>query len=89
MLECETYRHRGHHVGDPGDRYRSEAERKEWEARDPIVTLGRRMVKERQATEGELAAVDEEVRAEVKAAVEAAKAAPWPDVKEAGDHVFA
>ena len=30
LIECMTYRHRGHHVGDPGDGYRSEEERQAW-----------------------------------------------------------
>jgi len=89
MMECMTYRHRGHHVGDPGDRYREETERKAWQERDPIATFGRRLTKGNRATEAELTAIDNEVKAEVKEAVEAAKAAPWPDVKEVTDHVFA
>ena len=31
LIECMTYRHRGHHVGDPGDGYRLEEERQEWQ----------------------------------------------------------
>lgn len=89
LIECMTYRHRGHHVGDPGDGYRSDAERKEWDERDPIPAFSRRLVEEGGATEDALAAIDEEVKEDVADAVEAAKASPWPDVEEVDAHVFA
>ena len=35
LIECKTYRYRGHSRGDPGG-YRSAEEHAEWTARDPI-----------------------------------------------------
>lgn len=88
LIECMTYRHRGHHVGDPGDGYRSEAEREEWQAKDPIVQFRAAMI-EAGIPEADLDAIDDTVKAEVRDAVESAKNAPWPDAEEANQHVFA
>src|SRR5260370_8273469 len=41
LLECKTYRHRGHSRTDPG-KYRPEAEVKAWLARDPLLITGAR-----------------------------------------------
>jgi pyruvate dehydrogenase E1 component alpha subunit len=88
LIECTTYRHRGHHVGDPGDGYRSDEERQEWQKKDPIVRFRAVMI-ESGIAESKLEAIDQEVKADVKNAVESAKSAPWPDVEEVNLHVFA
>ncbi|MFQ6111978.1 MAG: thiamine pyrophosphate-dependent dehydrogenase E1 component subunit alpha, partial [Nitrospinota bacterium] len=36
LIECKTYRHMGHYIGDPGTLYRSDEEVAEWKKRDPI-----------------------------------------------------
>jgi TPP-dependent pyruvate/acetoin dehydrogenase alpha subunit len=67
LLECETYRHSGHYVGD-AERYRDREEVAAWRERDPIPRLGLTLpVAERDA-------IEREVRAEVQAAVERAAA---------------
>ncbi len=88
MIECDTYRYRGHHVGDPGLAYRTREEIDAWMEKDPIERLRRDILQEGDVTEAELEAIDGEVQEEVAAAVEFAKAAPWPDVDEVDDHVF-
>ncbi|OGG45764.1 MAG: pyruvate dehydrogenase (acetyl-transferring) E1 component subunit alpha [Candidatus Handelsmanbacteria bacterium RIFCSPLOWO2_12_FULL_64_10] len=89
LIECETYRYRGHHVNDPGLAYRSKEEVEAWMKRDPIERLKGRMLAEGQAREADLSGIDEEVQKEVADAVESAKASPYPDVKEVSEHVFA
>ena len=88
LIECTTYRQRGHHVGDPGDGYRSDEERQEWQKKDPIERF-RAVMRASGIAESELEAIDEEVKADVKNAVESAKNAPWPNVEEVDQHVFA
>jgi TPP-dependent pyruvate/acetoin dehydrogenase alpha subunit len=88
LIECMTYRHRGHHVGDPGDGYRPEEERKEWQEKDPIVRYKAALI-ESGIKEAELDQIDQEVKAEVADAVEAAQGAPWPGVEEVDQHVYA
>ncbi len=89
MIECDTYRYRGHHVGDPGTAYRSKEEIDEWMRKDPIGRLKGRMLSEQQATEAELKGIEDEVQKEVLDGLAWAKASPWPDVKEVGEHVYA
>lgn len=88
LIECMTYRHRGHHVGDPGDGYRPEEERQEWQEKDPIARYKAVLI-ESGIEETELDRIDLEVKDEVTDAVEAAQGAPWPGVEEADQHVYA
>ena len=88
LIECDTYRYRGHHVGDPGESYRPQEERDEWLAKDPINRLREKMKTEKLASEAELDAEVREVESEVTNAVEAAKKADYPDVSEVNQHVY-
>jgi pyruvate dehydrogenase E1 component alpha subunit len=90
FLLCNTYRYRGHHVGDV-DRayYRSKSEEELWQnERDPIALLAASLIAGGAAPE-ELAQVEEECRAEVESGVQFALGAAFPDASEVGDHVFA
>lgn len=89
LIECDTYRYHGHHVGDPGVDYRGQAERDAWQAKDPIARLRQQMLAEGSATEAALDDVDAAVEKEVLAAVEAGKNAPFPDALEVGQYVYA
>jgi pyruvate dehydrogenase E1 component alpha subunit len=88
LIECMTYRHRGHHVGDPGDGYRPEEERQEWQEKDPIARYKAALI-ESGIGEAELDRIDQEVKDEVADAVETAQGAPWPGVEEVDQHVYA
>ena len=77
LLECQTYRHYGHSKSDPA-KYRPEGELERWKERDPLLLARQRLLDE--GLEGEAVdAVEEAIRAELDAAVEAALAAPYPD----------
>ena len=90
FLHLHTYRYHGHHVGDV-DRayYRSKDEEEEWKRdRDPVALLANRLRGD--GVEGAvLERIEQEVRDEVAAGVEAALAAPFPDRSEVNEHVFA
>jgi pyruvate dehydrogenase E1 component alpha subunit len=91
FLECSTYRLRGHHVGDV-DRsyYRSKEEERDWGTnRDPLAVLGEWVTSHGMADATALERIEEEVRTQVKAAVEFALEAPYPDVSEVGEDVYA
>jgi TPP-dependent pyruvate/acetoin dehydrogenase alpha subunit len=91
FLLCNTYRYRGHHVGDI-DRsyYRSKAEEQEWiSQRDPLDMLAGWLLDQRIADAEILRQIDAEVRAEVAAGVEFALNAPYPDTSEVDQHVYA
>lgn len=69
ILEAQTYRQGGHSRSDPGT-YRPAEEVEHWLARDPVVRLAREI--------GDISPIDEEVSAQIDAALEEALAAPPP-----------
>jgi pyruvate dehydrogenase E1 component alpha subunit len=91
FLLCNTYRYTGHHVGDINrEYYRSRQEEQEWKTtRDPIKMLASHLLNERLADEAALGAIEDEVRMEMRAAVEFAVAAPYPGPEEVEMHVYA
>jgi len=89
LIECNTYRHRGHHVGDPGEDYRPQEERDAWMEKDPIQILRQKMIDDKLASEAELDAEMREVESEMANALAAAKAASYPDITEVSEHVYA
>ncbi|WP_328346115.1 thiamine pyrophosphate-dependent dehydrogenase E1 component subunit alpha [Streptomyces violaceus] len=87
VLEAETYRHFGHSRTDPGT-YRPAEEVERWLKHDPL-DLARGRLAELGVGAEAVAAADERARAVVEQAVEAAKAAPPPDPREALTDVWA
>jgi len=91
FLLCNTYRYRGHHVGDINrEYYRSKQEEQRWAAeRDPIRNLTTWLTKEGLADQGLLDRIASEVGSEIEKALEFALAAPYPSVDEVGTNVYA
>ncbi|GGW96409.1 thiamine pyrophosphate-dependent dehydrogenase E1 component subunit alpha [Streptomyces lomondensis] len=87
VLEAETYRHFGHSRADPAA-YRPAEEVERWLEHDPL-DLARGRLAELGVGEGTVAEADARARAVVERAVEAAKAAPAPDPREALTDVWA
>jgi len=80
LIECKTYRTVGHHEGDPVvGTYRTQEEIDAWVRRDPVELWRRRLVEEfRVATPDELAEIDARIEAEIRAALEFARASGEP-----------
>lgn len=91
FLVCHTYRFHGHHVGDVERRYyRSREEEERWrESRDPLTLAAAWLTSNGLAEPGRLDGIDEEVQTEVRAAVELALSAPYPDPSEVTEDVYA
>jgi acetoin:2,6-dichlorophenolindophenol oxidoreductase subunit alpha len=87
IIECLTYRHYGHSRADPA-KYRPKDEVDSWMARDPLEVL-RAQLTERGVGKERLDALVETADTEVRAAVEAARNAPLPDVATAFTDVWA
>ena len=87
LLECVTYRWRGHFEGDPQP-YRSQDEVEAWKERDPLVLAERRLAGRGELGEAERDAIRDAVRARVAEAVEFAEAAPMPEPLSALEDVF-
>jgi len=88
LLECLTYRFRGHSLADP-DELRSQTEKEFWLKRDPIKALAAHLLAEGKATEAELRQIELEVDAEVDDCVTFALAAPEPDPSELTRYIWA
>lgn len=81
LIEAKTYRWR-EHVGPNYDinlGYRSQAELDAWVARDPVLIQAHRLEALGILTPAERAAVDAQGESEVAAAVQYAKASPFPE----------
>jgi TPP-dependent pyruvate/acetoin dehydrogenase alpha subunit len=91
FLLCNTYRFRGHHVGDISrDYYRSKQEEQRWiSERDPVRILGEWLIEQRLADQARLDQISLELTAEMDAAVESALAAPYPKPEDAEGDVYA
>jgi pyruvate dehydrogenase E1 component alpha subunit len=87
VLEAETYRHFGHSRSDPAA-YRPAEEVERWLKHDPL-DLARGRLAELGVGAETVAEADERARAVVERAVEAAKAGPPPDPREALTDVWA
>ncbi|MEW2806314.1 thiamine pyrophosphate-dependent dehydrogenase E1 component subunit alpha [Streptomyces massasporeus] len=87
VLEAETYRHFGHSRSDPAA-YRPAEEVERWLKHDPL-DLARGRLAELGVGEETVTEAAERARAVVEQAVEAAKAAPPPDPREALTDVWA
>jgi TPP-dependent pyruvate/acetoin dehydrogenase alpha subunit len=86
---CHTYRYGGHHVGDPGTVYRSQEETAEWRAKDPIVRFEKVLLDQKIASPDDLENIRDQVETRIAAAVEAGRQAPYPEISEVSDHVYA
>ena len=86
LLECLTYRMRGHYEGDPA-RYREASELAEWKAKDPVLRFARAGSERGWLTPEQITESEAGARRAVAAAVAAARAAPFPAPAEVMDDV--
>jgi len=88
LLECLTYRVKGHFVGDP-ERYRTREEVKKMiDERDPIKLYKNRLLEEGLTNEAGIAKLYDQAELEIQAAIDFAEASPFPDPQEALDDLF-
>ena len=88
LVECKTYRFRGHYEGDP-QVYRKPGEMEEWMKKDPIITFRLKLLNDQTVSEAELKAVEDDVQQVLDEAVAFAAEAPVPAVEEALAGVYA
>jgi pyruvate dehydrogenase E1 component alpha subunit len=91
FLLCNTYRYRGHHVGDVNrEYYRAKQEENTWmTTRDPIKLLAAWMISEKIADQPELDKIQAAVKSEMEAAVAFANQSPYPGVDQVQEDVYA
>jgi len=91
FLLCNTYRYRGHHVGDVNrEYYRAKQEENTWmTTRDPIKLLAAWMISEKIADQPALDKIQAAVKSEMEAAVAFANQSPYPGVDQVQEDVYA
>lgn len=87
LIECKTYRWRGHYIGDPG-LYRSKEELEAWKEKDPIKFLGKYLVENKFLTPQEDEEIKTEVKRQIDEAVEYAKKSPEPSLDTLTEDVY-
>jgi pyruvate dehydrogenase E1 component alpha subunit len=88
LIECLTYRFRGHSLADP-DELRSQAEKEFWFARDPIKKFAAHLSEHNLASSEELKEIDRRIQAQIEDAVKFAIDSPEPDPSDLYRYVFA
>jgi pyruvate dehydrogenase E1 component alpha subunit len=87
LVECKTYRLCGHSRSDPRT-YRAKEEEAMWDEKDPIPRLAERLKTSGLATDEDLTAIEEEVKATIDEAVAFAEQSPPPEPADTLKHVF-
>ena len=88
FLEVDTYRFRGHSMGDP-ERYRKAEEVKQWQENDPIGIFNKYLLDKKAATRKALDEIEARVEEEVAKAVEFAETSPEPALEELFTDLYA
>jgi TPP-dependent pyruvate/acetoin dehydrogenase alpha subunit len=88
LIECKTFRVRGHSEADKADYVPPEL-REEWLAKDPITRFEAYLTREQILTTALKAEIAEQVKAVVEDAVNFAEQSPAPDPATVADYVFA
>ena len=88
LLECLTYRFRGHSLADP-DELRAEQEKQFWAQRDPLKALERDLCEANLVSSDERRSIEKEIDAIVQDCVEFALSAPEPDPTELTRYIWA
>jgi pyruvate dehydrogenase E1 component alpha subunit len=81
LIECETYRFRGHSMADP-ELYRATDEVERWKQRDPIVAFTGRLRQGGILSDADLQGLDAAVTREIDDAVAFAEAGSWEQVED-------
>lgn len=81
LIECKTYRHRGHFEGDPCV-YRNQEELDEWLEKDPIPRFEKKLIEMKVLTKERVDEIRGTARNEVAEAERFAEDSPLPDASD-------
>lgn len=87
LIECKTYRHRGHFEGDPCV-YKPTEEQEEWLAKDPVPRFEKYLVENEILTEEKLKEVQNKVESQIDEAVDFANNSPYPELESVLEDVY-
>jgi pyruvate dehydrogenase E1 component alpha subunit len=88
LVECKTYRHKGHSRVDPA-KYRPKEEVEEWLGKDPIKNFRTYLLAAHFMTEMEIQQIEQNASIKIEEAVKFALESPFPLAEEALEDVYA
>ncbi len=88
LLECQTWRMKGHSRGDQ-NLYRNKEEERQWHERDPIERLRTRMIDGGEAAAETLAGIEARVRTTIVECIEKCRALPPARPESAFEKIYA
>jgi 2-oxoisovalerate dehydrogenase E1 component len=88
IIECKTFRWRGHWAGD-AQGYVGKGEVDKWREKDSVLRLRKKLVEMAVITEQDAQDIDREVENEIEDAMKFAHESPYPDVEETFTDVYA
>ncbi|HSB72940.1 MAG TPA: thiamine pyrophosphate-dependent dehydrogenase E1 component subunit alpha [Candidatus Methylomirabilis sp.] len=89
LLECVTYRQRGHSESHPPTELRDVAEIERWRARDPILRMQAQLITRGVLTDALVQSIAAEAKSEIEDAVKYAEESPSPAPAELYQDVYA
>lgn len=87
IVECKTYRQRGHFEGDPGT-YKPKEEQAAWVKKDPIPRFEKYIIENGILSEEGIKEIGADIDSIIKEALEFANNSPWPEVESALEDVY-
>jgi pyruvate dehydrogenase E1 component alpha subunit len=88
LMECKTYRLRGHGESDP-QHYQPKDEINAWQARNPISRLGKKLIESGIITDAQFREMESRAEKTVVEAVRFAEESPFPEARTALEDVYA
>ncbi len=87
LLDIKTYRYKGHSMSDP-QKYRAKDEVNAYKGMDPVKMVLEAIKKKQYASEKEIKAIQDRVKAVVEESVAFAENSPYPEAKELYEDVY-
>ncbi|MFC2024192.1 thiamine pyrophosphate-dependent dehydrogenase E1 component subunit alpha [Chloroflexota bacterium] len=88
IVECKTYRHRGHFEGDPSE-YKPKEEVEAWLKKDPIPRFRKKLFEMGVMTENDADKIEQDISSEIEEAIKFAEESPLPAPEQTLEDVFA
>ena len=88
LIECQTYRWKGHFIGDNATHYREQEEVDHWKTKCPIMTMEKSLLSEGILNESEIKKIKADVEAKISEAIEFSRSSPDPDPQEVFKDVY-
>ncbi len=87
LIECKTYRQRGHFEGDPAP-YKPKEEQEAWIKKDPIPRFEKYLLENRVLSEDKIDKMKKSVDEQIKEAVDFAMNSPEPELNSVFEDVY-